>query len=507
MKVFLLHRDRDVDLSWNPPPQHKEALIEDLELDTLWKTMAAGDEFIFEVVKRIIMAPMTDPDAIIYRQRMLSDCIDRPVVVRDMYHLAVEALASERKVWGGFLMNAPDRILSRSVQVMELLVGSLRQLRQLADDHAGEFRSPGFTRLFAMLADELSDEYFATIDEHLGELKFRRGVLLSARLGRGNKGIRHVLHRQPELSWRERISLRSRPGFSFQIPDRDDAGFRALEELRGQGINLVANALAQSADHVLSFFGMLRAELAFYVGCLNLHERLTAKGEPTCLPDPLPPGTQALRTHGLYDPCLSLRLDGRTVGNDVDADEKSLVLITGANQGGKSTFLRGLGLAHLMMQAGLFVSAESFAADLRDAVFTHFKREEDASMESGKLDEELARMSDIADHITPNSMLLCNESFASTNEREGSEIARQITKVLTEAGVKVGFVTHLYDLAHRFHRDRLDTALFLRAERRPDGHRTFRLIEGVPLPTSYGADSYRRVFGVPAETATASRRP
>jgi hypothetical protein len=55
-----------------------------------------------------------------------------------------------------------------------------------------------------------------------------------------------------------------------------------LAEPRGMGINLAASALAQSTDHILSFFGMLRAELGFYVSCLNLHEHLIERGEPTC---------------------------------------------------------------------------------------------------------------------------------------------------------------------------------------------------------------------------------
>ena len=81
-----------------------------------------------------------------------------------------------------------------------------------------------------------------------------------------------------------------------------------------------------------------------------------------------------------------------------------------------------------MMQCGMFVAAESFRANVSDGVFTHYKREEDANMKSGKLDEELGRMSAIIDNVTPNSIVLFNESFASTNEREGSEIARQIVR-------------------------------------------------------------------------------
>ena len=170
-------------------------------------------------------------------------------------------------------------------------------------------------------------------------------------------------------------------------------------------------------------------------------------------------------------------------------------MITGANQGGKSTLLRSLGLAQLMMQSGMFVGAESFRADVCAGVFTHYKREEDAAMEGGKLDEELARMSEIVDRIKPGAILLCNEPFASTNEREGSEIARHVVRALLSKRVRVLFVTHMYDLAHSFHAQRLATALFLRAEREPDGRRTFKLLEGEPLPTSYGEDSYRRVFG------------
>jgi DNA mismatch repair ATPase MutS len=115
-------------------------------------------------------------------------------------------------------------------------------------------------------------------------------------------------------------------------------------------------------------------------------------------------------------------------------------------------------------------------------------------MKSGKLDEELGRMSMIVDHITPNSIVLFNESFASTNTREGSEIASGIVRALLESGIKVFYVTHLFDLARRFYLAELDTALFLRAERLGDARRTFRLSEGEPLPTSYGEDLYRQIF-------------
>ena len=67
--------------------------------------------------------------------------------------------------------------------------------------------------------------------------------------------------------------------------------------------------------------------------------------------------------------------------------------------------------------------------------------------------------------------------------------------------IRVLFVTHMYDLAHGFHVQQRDSDLFLRAEREHDGRRTFKLREGEPLPTSFGQDSYRRIFG-PTTTAS-----
>jgi DNA mismatch repair ATPase MutS len=290
--------------------------------------------------------------------------------------------------------------------------------------------------------------------------------------------------------------LAARPkSFSYQLPERDDAGGRALSELRDRGLNLVANAAAQAGHHVMSFFKMLRFELAFYVGCLNLHATLASLEESVCFPVPSDTTSRVQTFTELYDPCLVLSAGRKVVGNDLAADGMEVAIVTGANQGGKSTFLRSVGLAQLMMQCGMFVAARAFAANICERIFTHYKREEDATMSSGKLDEELSRMSDIAAHVVPNSLVLFNESFAATNEREGSEIARQVTTALMERRIKAVFVTHQYEFARGFDDRRVPNVVFLRAERQDDGRRTFKIMKGRPLPTSYGEDLYRQIFG------------
>lgn len=510
MRALLLFRDRAFDphfllrdrfrheqVDWHRqllPPER--ALVQDLELDALLGAMAGGDEFVLDVVRKAVLAGFdNDVDTVRYRQAALRDCLQNREAAQAFYNLTVEAIeTSRRKVWS-LSSHFASSMLYNALDMLEVLLVMLRKLRDMAAAQSG-FVSEAFTTLFAMLARELDDDYLALIEHYLSDLKFRRGVLMSAELGDWNESKNYVLRlvRGKDLNWFERLLGKKLPGLTFELDERDEAGARIVAEMRQKGISRVAIAMAQSADHVLSFFRMLRTELAFYVGCLNLHQQLSSKHEPMCFPDPEPAGTRAHAFEGLYDPCLSLHMEGKVVGNTVVADRRNLVLITGANQGGKSSFLRSIGLAQVMMQCGMFVAAQSFRAEVCPALFTHYKRSEDATMTKGKLDEELARLSEIIDGIKVNSLILFNESFAATNEREGSEIAKQVVKALLEKKMKVFYVTHLYDFARGVSESAADGTLFLRAERKEDGTRTFRIEQGQPLETSYGEDLYKEVF-------------
>jgi hypothetical protein len=491
MNVLLMDPARRFDWQAEAPAEAEE-LIFDLELDALFEAMAAGDPFLRDVARAAILHAPRELEAIRWRQHVLDDCLANPEVIERIYRLALEAIDRERREWG-FFLDSPEAMLSRSVRVLYAFAELLGQLRRIAEEHQEELPSPGFQRLFAMLREQLSEDYLERVRGQLGLLEFKRGALVGARLASGLKGADHQLHEPREQSLLERLSPFQRDRLSFQIADRDQAGQRALSELLNRGVASAAGALGESVAHILSFFRSLAAELAFYRGALNLRARLAELQAPVCMPEPAPLGSMRLTARGLYDPCLALVSGERPVASDLDADGRALIVITGANRGGKSTFLRSLGVAQLMMQSGLFVAAERFCAEVRDRVFTHFKREEDEQLERGKLDEELARMARIAGALTNASMLLCNESFASTNELEGSEIGRQLVRALVEGGVRVGYVTHFYDLAASLRLEHGERALFLRAS--PDAN--FRLREGEPLPTSHGVEVFARVFGEP----------
>ena len=354
-------------------------------MNILFKAMALNDLFLFEVAKSAVLCGSgNDPETILYRQNILKDCLDNPDLVREIYDIAKEAMEGEKKHYFGlFASKYPSSILGRSVDVLQIFVGLLRKLRNIADTRADGFRSEGFCRFFSMLKAELDDEYFNTVQNHLKELKFREGILISAELGEGNRGANYVLRKTPNRrqGWKERFFGRKQLAYTFRIDDRDHNGFSALSELKDRGINLAADALARSTDHILAFFTMLRTEVAFYVGCMNLHRQLANIGMPVSFPLPQGEGTRNHSFRGLYDACLALTVSQKVVGNDMNGDDKNPVIITGANQGGKSTFLRSIGLSQLMMQCGMFVPAEGFSATVCDGLFTHYRREEDATIE------------------------------------------------------------------------------------------------------------------------------
>lgn len=498
MKVYLMYKDKDFDIQ-QKLPFNEQDLIQDLELDTLFNNMALGDKFLYEIAKKAILSSLNeknDIETILYRQNILKDVLKNAAIIREMYNIPIEIIEKKKEYWYGFFRNDPSGILYNAIKMMQLFVSQLKKLRHIADENYNKFESEGFKALFQMLKKELDDQYFLKIENHLKELEFRKGVLISVELGKGNEGTDYIL-RQPQIknrNWVKNIFTQKNPSYIFYIADRDESGARVLSELKDRAVNLVANALAQSADHIENFFEMLRIELAFYVGCLNLYEQLTQIESPISFPIPVSLNERRQSFKGLYDLCLALTKRQKVVSNDLNADNKELFIITGPNQGGKTVFLRSIGLAQLMMQCGMFVSADFFYANTCSGLFTHFKRKEDNKMKSGKLDEELSRMSRIIDNINPNSLILLNESFSSTNEREGSEIARQIISALIENNIKVFFVTHLYEFANTFYYKNNGNYIFLRAERKKDGTRTFKIIEGRPLETSYGEDLYSKIF-------------
>jgi DNA mismatch repair ATPase MutS len=176
--------------------------------------------------------------------------------------------------------------------------------------------------------------------------------------------------------------------------------------------------------------------------------------------------------------------------NDFCFTGKRQVVITGPNQGGKTTFLRGVGLAQVMAQCGLFVAAREYTCPLFSGLFTHFPGAEDDRLQMGLLETELKKLSGIVGAIKPGGLLLMNESFQTTMPLDAKCLAEKIVSALADAGVTVLFVTHLYAFALELNRQRRSDALLLRAQRGPDGKNTYAIREGEPFKSAAGLELF-----------------
>ncbi len=477
--------------------------IADLNLSVVFDAMARQDPFLRETARQVVPVPVTDPAVILYRQEILKDAIRHPAALQKLYRLSSEAVEDALFYRN---MNQPNYAqmvpmaekVQKALGLLVLLLGKAKGLKHIIAATEKSFQSKGLQSFCSRIGTLLSESFLMKADAHVSELQSLAGkgrLVIASGLGQGMKGTGHVLRRisSPLPAWKTGGGVFGRKeGGVIHLDDINLS--RSACEMEDAGFVHVLRVISRFSDDLFRFFAALRFETGYFEGCINLHRLFSQMDIPVCFPVPEPVENPILVFDELVDAGMALSDRKRPIGNRLAAEGKSLFIITGANQGGKSTFLRSVGLAQVFMQCGMFVTASQYRANIRDAVFTHFTREEDSGMDHGRLEEELARMDSIVRRLTCRSMLLLNESFATTTEREGAQIATDIILALHEQKVVVLYVTHLYEFAQGMQDRKPDKTEFLRAERAEDGFRSFRIEPGEPLSTSYGEDLYAKIM-------------
>ncbi len=233
--------------------------------------------------------------------------------------------------------------------------------------------------------------------------------------------------------------------------------FRDLSDLMERVCRPIASALKRYQDVTGGFLPGLGEEIAFYIGATRLERKLQGMGLPTCRPRIKAPEERTCSVQGCYSPALAVRLGEQSrpahatagvVTNDVNIDrDHAILVLTGPNQGGKTTYLQSVGLAQVMAQAGLFAPGSSATISPVDAIFTHFPVEERPEFDDGRLGEEAGRISLIFQQATSSSLVLLNESLASTSHGEALALAVDVVRALEASGGRAIFITHLHELA------------------------------------------------------------
>ena len=217
-------------------------------------------------------------------------------------------------------------------------------------------------------------------------------------------------------------------------------------------------------------------EAQFYLAYLEHMARLKSAGLTFCYPV-VTPGSTKIRGHAVFDLALARLLidDGRTVvTNDFELqDDERVIVVSGPNQGGKTTFARTIGQLHHLAAIGVPVPGSAARLHLVDQIFTHFERVEDVDDLTSKLESDLRRMRTILSGATSHSLLVMNESFSSTTIDDQLIINTAVLRTIIDRGLLGVVVTFLDELASL---DRATISMVSTVDPDEPARRTFKIL-------------------------------
>ena len=431
------------------------AFFPDLNLDQVFAAVAAGrEQYDLTPFFRI---PLHTAAAVEYRHEVLRDLENEAALAAvtefaQRMRTVREDLAQARKLRYRYQKDswfldaargycAAVRELATGLEQSDLASRGLTGFRDFLCDYA---RSAEFTGLAAQageVARALDDVRYCvnirgnrvTVTRYEGEADFSGDVVATfAKFAQGAvRDYRGKFRNWPDMNHvEEQIADRAARLF----PDT----FAALDGFRERHTRFIDDTV-RAVDR----------EVQFYLAYLDFIEPVKAAGLEFCYPR-VSASDKDTEAEAAFDLALAAKLapQSAVVTNDFGlSGPERIFVVTGPNHGGKTTFARMTGQLHYLASLGYPVPARHARLFLPDLIFSHFEREEDLATLRGKLEDELVRIRDVLDQATGSSLVVMNESFASTTLRDARFIGERVLGQLTELGLLGVYVTFVDELA------------------------------------------------------------
>ena len=430
--------------------------LADLNLDQVLESMTAGREQY--KLRPFFFAPLHQVAAVRYRHEVLRD-LEKTEVLEPVSRFA-ESMRSMRKHLAqagklryqlqkqSWFLDAVEiyceAVRSLAADLAECAPGS-RGLKGLRDYLAGYAASERFTSLSAgtmALKDALAGVAYAvrisgarvTVSAYAGEADY--GAEVEETFARFQQGaVRSHLARLPDHAEMDHVEARILDGVAQLHPDV----FRAR-----------ADFCVRHRDYPDAVIGRFDREVQFCLAYLEMADRFRGAGLPLCYPH-VSARSNEITVGETFDIALASKLvpkGGTVVCNDLHlAGPERVFVVTGPNNGGKTTFARTFGQLHYLASPGLPVPGREARIFLPDRIFTHFEREENIETLRGKFDDELVRVHEILEQATSDSVIVMNESFNSTSLSDALFVGTEIMLQILELGCLGVYVTFVDEIA------------------------------------------------------------
>jgi len=434
---------------------HEEpASFRDLNLDQIVSSITTGREA-YDLTP-LFYEPVREVATIRYRHEVFRDLGSRPLSL----HLA--SFARQMREVHGRRARAAKLYYARQAEryFVETMIIYCKAVKRLASDlTAADLKSQGLREAREFLVSYTGSKGFAALRAEAEQILTSLAAIRYSLVIHGARI--EVQSYEPEsdygaevLQTFEKFKQGAPQEYSFKF--RDSLEMNHVEAaivdrvalLHPEVFSALSQYCVQHRDWLDAGIARFDREVQFYLAVLEHMEQL--KPLPFCYPE-VTARSKETYAREAFDLALAYRLrgdKGRVVTNDFHlTDPERILVISGANQGGKTTFARMFGQLHYLASLGCPVPARDARVFLFDELFTHFEKQERVESLSGKLEDELLRMHRILERVTSNSILVMNESFGATTLSDALFLSKEIFKQIIQRGMICVYVTFLDELA------------------------------------------------------------
>ena len=221
-----------------------------------------------------------------------------------------------------------------------------------------------------------------------------------------------------------------------------------IQDIIERAIRLKFKRHFANAQEQINQTAKLLPQMAIYLADLAYMEEQEKKGVHYARPVFLPKEEGKSSFRNVHHPLVTERTT--SVGNPIVYNpQNSITLITGPNKGGKTVYVKAVGIAHARPLKGFFSPSEIVECSFRDGIYTHFIKPEDITKGESRFSDEMKRMESIFSQATPYSLVLLDEPCGGTTLSAGETKTQEFLEIFGELGCAVFLTTHMEGLAKK----------------------------------------------------------